>query len=88
MLKSIAIGSSAGKKAGEFYTPAEVVRIYVEVCNPQEGPVMLPEKGKKEDLMFVQHMLSVLKHDGRLASVMPHGVMFRGGEEREARKYW
>ena len=27
---------SAGKKAGEFYTPAEVVRICVEICDPQE----------------------------------------------------
>jgi len=184
---------SAGKKAGEFYTPAEVVRICVEICDPNEGmsvydptvgsggmliqmrdylrekggdadelalygqekmgttwsickmnmllhgishadirqedtirepqhlgednelkrfdrvvanppfsqnyikkdlkfpgrfPVMMPEKGKKADLMFVQHMLSVLKHDGRLATVMPHGVLFRGGEEREARKYF
>lgn len=184
---------SAGKKAGEFYTPSEVVRICVEVCAPQEGmsiydptvgsggmliqmrdylresggsatelslngqesigttwsickmnmllhgishadirqadtiknplhldesnelrrfdrvlanppfsqnyskkelkfsgrfPVMMPEKGKKADLMFVQHMLAVLKHDGRLASVMPHGVLFRGGEEKEARKYF
>jgi len=33
-------------------------------------------------------MLSVLKADGKLASVMPHGVLFRGGEEREARKYF
>ena len=184
---------SAGKKAGEFYTPAEVVRVCVEICDPKEGmsvydptvgsggmliqardylrecgadsselalygqekigttwsickmnmllhgishavihqedtlrepqhqdeggelkrfdrvlanppfsqnyikkdikfpgrfPVWLPEKGKKADLMFVQHMLSVLKADGRLASVMPHGVLFRGGEEREARKYF
>lgn len=184
---------SAGKKAGEFYTPAEVVRICVEICDPQEGmavydptvgsggmliqtrdylrenggsanelslngqekygttwsickmnmllhgishadirqadtirepqhlaednelrrfdrvmanppfsqnyikkdlkfpgrfPVMMPEKGKKADLMFVQHMLAVLKHDGRMATVMPHGVLFRGGEEREARKYF
>lgn len=183
---------SAGKKAGEFYTPAEVVRVCVEICSPKEGmsiydptvgsggmliqardflrenggdpneivlagqekigttwsickmnmllhgishadirqedtikepqhiengelkrfdrvlanppfsqnyskkdlkfsgrfPVMMPEKGKKADLMFVQHMLSVLKHDGRLATVMPHGVLFRGGEERDARKYF
>jgi len=184
---------SAGKKAGEFYTPAEVVRICVEVCNPEEGmavydptvgsggmliqmrdylrekggdanelalygqekigttwsickmnmllhgishadirqedtirepqhldesnelkryhrvvanppfsqnyikkdlkfpgrfPVMMPEKGKKADLMFVQHMLAVLRSDGRLATVMPHGVLFRGGEERAARKYF
>jgi type I restriction enzyme M protein len=28
---------SAGKKAGEFYTPAEVVRICVEICDPQDG---------------------------------------------------
>ncbi|HDH07902.1 MAG TPA: SAM-dependent DNA methyltransferase [Gammaproteobacteria bacterium] len=185
---------SAGKKAGEFYTPAEVVRICVEICDPQKDmrvydptagsggmliqtrdylrecggdsseislfgqekigttwsickmnmllhgishadirqedtikepqhldgetnelmrfdrvlanppfsqnysktnlkfpgrfPVMMPEKGKKADLMFVQHMLSVLKHDGRLATVMPHGVLFRGGEERAARKHF
>ena len=184
---------SAGKKAGEFYTPWEVVRLCAEICDPEEGmsvydptigsggmliqmrdflrekggdarelalygqekigttwsickmnmllhgishadirqedtirepqhldennelkrfdrvvanppfsqnyikkdlkftgrfPVMMPEKGKKADLMFVQHMLSVLKHDGRMATVMPHGVLFRGGEEREARKYF
>jgi type I restriction enzyme M protein len=184
---------SAGKKAGEFYTPAEVVRICVEICDPKEGmsvydptvgsggmliqtrdylrewggspdelslngqekigttwsickmnmllhgishadirqedtikepqhldegnelkrfdrvlanppfsqnyikkdlkfsghfPVMMPEKGKKADLMFVQHMLAVLRHDGRLATVMPHGVLFRGGEERAARKHF
>ena len=184
---------SAGKKAGEFYTPAEVVRICVEICDPQEGmsvydptvgsggmliqardylrecganaselalfgqekmgttwsickmnmllhgishavirqqdtlrepqhlteaneltrfdrvlanppfsqnyikkdikfpgrfPVWMPEKGKKADLMFVQHMLAVLKADGRLATVMPHGVLFRGGEERQARQYF
>lgn len=184
---------SAGKKAGEFYTPVEVVRICVEICDPQEGmsvydptvgsggmliqardylrecgadpselalfgqekmgttwsickmnmllhgishavirqqdtlrepqhqaedgqlkrfdrvlanppfsqnyirkdikfpgrfPVWMPEKGKKADLMFVQHMLAVLKADGRMATVMPHGVLFRGGEEREARRYF
>ena len=184
---------SAGKKAGEFYTPAEVVRICVEICDPTEGmsvydptvgsggmliqardylrecgadaselalygqekmgttwsickmnmllhgishadirqqdtvreprhlgednqlkrfdrvlanppfsqnyikkdikfpgrfPVFMPEKGKKADLMFVQHMLAVLKADGRLATVMPHGVLFRGGEERAARQHF
>ena len=184
---------SAGKKAGEFYTPAEVVRICVEICDPHQDmrvydpmvgsggmliqvrdyvrekgldaskvslfgqekmgttwsickmnmllhgipdadirqqdtlrepqhqaedgqlrrydrvlanppfsqnyikkdikfpgrfPVWMPEKGKKADLMFVQHMLAVLKADGRLATVMPHGVLFRGGEEREARRHF
>lgn len=48
----------------------------------------MPEKGKKADLMFVQHMLAVLKSHGRMATVMPHGVLFRGGEEKEARKHF
>ena len=55
---------------------------------PGRFPVWMPEKGKKADLMFVQHMLAVLKSDGKLATVMPHGVLFRGGEEREARRYF
>ena len=46
----------------------------------------MPESGKKADLMFVQHMISVLKADGKMAVVMPHGVLFRGGEEKAARK--
>ena len=48
----------------------------------------MPEKGKKADLMFVQHMLAVLKSNGRMATVMPHGVLFRGGEEKDAREYF
>jgi type I restriction enzyme M protein len=59
-----------------------------EIKFPGRFPVFMPEKGKKADLMFVQHMLSVLKADGRLATVMPHGVLFRGGEEREARRHF
>jgi type I restriction enzyme M protein len=55
---------------------------------PGRFPVLMPEKGKKADLMFVQHMLAVLKSNGKLATIMPHGVLFRGGEEREARKYF
>jgi type I restriction enzyme M protein len=58
------------------------------IAYPGRFDVWMPEKGKKADLMFVQHMLAVLKSDGRLASVMPHGVLFRGGEEREARKHF
>ena len=55
---------------------------------PGRFAVWMPEKGKKADLMFVQHMLAVLKADGKMATIMPHGVLFRGGEEREARKYF
>lgn len=45
-----------------------------------------PETGKKADLMFAQHMLAVLKTDGMMATVMPHGVLFRGGEEKKIRE--
>ena len=45
-----------------------------------------PEGGKKADLMFLQHMLAVLKPDGVVATVMPHGVLFRGGAEGDIRR--
>ena len=45
-----------------------------------------PEGGKKADLMFLQHMLAVLKSDGIVATVMPHGVLFRGGAEGAIRR--
>lgn len=45
----------------------------------------VPIGSKKADLMFVQHMVHVLADGGLLATVMPHGVLFRGGEERAIR---
>ncbi|HBC86476.1 MAG TPA: restriction endonuclease subunit M [Lentisphaeria bacterium] len=42
--------------------------------------------GKKGDLMFAQHMLAVCKPNGMVATVMPHGVLFRGGAEKEIRR--
>ncbi len=44
-----------------------------------------PESGKKADLMFVQHMVSVLRSGGMCVTVMPHGVLFRGGAEKDIR---
>lgn len=44
-----------------------------------------PEK-KKADLMFAQHMVSVLRDGGIACTVMPHGVLFRGGAEKDIRK--
>lgn len=41
-----------------------------------------PETGKKADLMFVQHMIVSLEPDGHMATIMPHGVLFRGGKEK------
>jgi len=45
-----------------------------------------PETGKKADLMFVQHMLASLKPRGYMATIMPHGVLFRGGKEKLIRE--
>lgn len=45
-----------------------------------------PEGGKKADLMFAQHMHAVLAEGGVMATVMPHGVLFRGGEEKAIRR--
>ncbi|WP_069814383.1 N-6 DNA methylase [Streptomyces sp. TP-A0874] len=46
------------------------------------------ERGKA-DLMFLQHMLWMTKREGRggmVITVMPHGVLFRGGGEQEIRR--
>ena len=45
-----------------------------------------PTTGKKGDLMFAQHMLAVCKPGGMVITVMPHGVLFRGGEEKKIRQ--
>lgn len=45
-----------------------------------------PESGKKADLMFVQHMIASLKSKGVMATIMPHGVLFRGGQEKLIRE--
>lgn len=38
------------------------------------------------DLAFVQHMLASLKEKGKMAVVVPHGVLFRAGTEGAIRK--
>lgn len=57
-----------------------------ELILPERFHTFMPESGKKADLMFVQHMIASLKSDGKMAVVMPHGVLFRGGAERECRR--
>jgi len=44
-----------------------------------------PQK-KKADLMFLQHMIASCKENGMIITVMPHGVLFRGGEEKKIRQ--
>ena len=38
------------------------------------------------DLAFVQHMIASLNAEGMMGVVVPHGVLFRGGSEKEIRK--
>lgn len=38
------------------------------------------------DLAFLQHMLSVLKQNGKMGIVLPHGVLFRGSSEGKIRQ--
>jgi type I restriction enzyme M protein len=38
------------------------------------------------DLAFVQHMIASLNQEGVMGVVVPHGVLFRGGQEGEIRK--
>jgi len=45
----------------------------------------VPLGSKKADLMFLQHMLGVCRDEGMVATVLPHGVLFRGGEEKGIR---
>ena len=45
-----------------------------------------PETGKKGDLMFVEHMIASTRESGMMVTVMPHGVLFRGGKEKAIRQ--
>ncbi|WP_433420902.1 type I restriction-modification system subunit M [Microtetraspora malaysiensis] len=52
-----------GKRAGEFYTPASVVRLLVEILEPYKGRVYDPCCGSGG--MFVQASRFVVAHAGR-----------------------
>ncbi len=41
----------------------------------------------KADFAFVQHMVHQLSDTGKMACVLPHGVLFRGAAEGHIRKY-
>ena len=47
----------------------------------------MPPKAKA-DLGFVEHMVYHMAEDGRIAVLLPHGVLFRGGAEETIRKYF
>ncbi|MDQ1248142.1 MAG: type restriction enzyme protein, partial [Actinomycetota bacterium] len=67
-----------GKRAGEFYTPASVVRLLVEVLEPYEGRVYDPCCGSGG--MFVQAGKFVAAHSGRDHT---HDIAVYGQEANE-----
>lgn len=60
-----------GKLAGEFYTPACVVRTLVEVLQPYNGRVYDPCCGSGG--MFVQSAKFIENHGGNIASISVYG---------------
>ena len=68
VLSSINFNRKIGQRTLDDDTLADFVQNFEKDLKfPGRFPVMMPEKGKKADLMFVQHMLAVLKHGGRMA---------------------
>ncbi|PZW40465.1 type I restriction enzyme M protein [Mesonia algae] len=87
---------------GEWWTPAETnvevkldkdgkekkvtPKYNTQVTDPygrfQYG---IPPRGYA-DLAFLQHMIAVLKQDGKAGVVLPHGTLFRGSSEGKIRK--
>lgn len=75
----------------------------VQVANPPysaniQKPDLMPDDprfnmyGKyapksKADFAFLQHMVYHMDDDGRIAVLLPHGVLFRGGAEETIRRY-
>ncbi|WP_417702903.1 N-6 DNA methylase [Pseudomonas sp.] len=59
---------------------------YKQVSDPYGRLVYgIPPRGYA-DLAFAQHMLASLKADGRMGVILPHGVLFRSGEEGKIRE--
>lgn len=59
---------------------------YKQVSDPYGRFVYgVPPRGYA-DLAFAQHMLASLKANGRMGVILPHGVLFRSGEEGKIRE--
>jgi type I restriction enzyme M protein len=63
--------NAEGKKGGQFYTPASVVRVVVEVLAPHQGKVYDPCCGSGG--MFVQSEKFVESHGGRFGDLSIYG---------------
>ncbi|MDE2128699.1 MAG: SAM-dependent DNA methyltransferase [Betaproteobacteria bacterium] len=63
--------SAEGKKGGQFYTPASVVKVLVEVLAPHQGKVYDPCCGSGG--MFVQSEKFIESHGGRFGDISIYG---------------
>lgn len=63
--------SAEGKKGGQFYTPASVVRVLVDVLSPHKGKVYDPCCGSGG--MFVQSEKFVESHGGKFGDISIYG---------------
>ncbi len=63
--------NAEGKKGGQFYTPASVVRVIVEMIAPHKGKVYDPCCGSGG--MFVQSEKFVESHGGRFGDISIYG---------------
>lgn len=63
--------ASEGKGGGEFYTPASVVQLIVEMLQPYKGRIYDPACGSGG--MFVQSEKFVEEHQGKLGDISVYG---------------
>ncbi|MGH2537813.1 MAG: type I restriction-modification system subunit M, partial [Candidatus Promineifilaceae bacterium] len=63
--------SAEGKKGGQFYTPASVVRLLVAMLAPYQGRVYDPCCGSGG--MFVQSEKFIAAHGGRIGQISVYG---------------
>ena len=63
--------SAEGKKGGQFYTPASIVKTLVAILSPHEGKVYDPCCGSGG--MFVQSEKFIEAHGGKLGDVSIYG---------------
>lgn len=63
--------SAEGKRGGEFYTPASVVRVLVEMLAPYKGRIYDPCCGSGG--MFVQSEKFIEAHGGRVGDISVYG---------------
>jgi type I restriction enzyme M protein len=88
--------------ADKWWTPAETnIEVKVDKdgkekeITPNYAKVVVDKFGRLKfgvpprgyaDLAFLQHMIAVLKQDGKAGVVLPHGTLFRGGAEGKIRQ--